>query len=183
MPTTGYSFAARTIHWTMAILILSTIPVGFLMVQSGLERTLQNALFIYHKNLGVLLLLLVVLRIGYRLWNPPPPLPTDLPRWQARAAGFSHLGLYVLMVVMPVAGYVRVRAGDFPIETLDAMGVPALVPPSDAVADVAKLVHEYAAYALTALVIVHISAALYHAAIRRDGVFSRMWPAGRRQSR
>ncbi len=178
-----YSLSARTLHWTMAALILSTIPVGFLMVQSGIGRPLQDALFIYHKNVGVLLLILAVLRIGYRIGHAPPPLPGGMPAWQERAAGLSHLALYILMIVMPVAGYIRVRAGGFPIETLDALGIGTLVPRSDALADIAKMVHYYTALVLTAFLILHICAALHHAIIRRDGVFSRMWPPTTRRGR
>ena len=179
----AYARSARLIHWTMAALILSTIPVGFLMVQDGLPRRVQNALFIYHKNVGVLLLLLIALRIAYRFAVSPPPLPHHMPHWQARAAGLSHLALYALMVVMPVAGYVRVRAGGFPIEVLDCLGAPSLVPRSDALAEIAKTVHYYSAFILTAFVLLHISAAVHHGLIRRDGVFSRMWPGADRLAR
>jgi cytochrome b561 len=91
--------------------------------------------------------------------------------------------LYVLMIVMPIAGYIRVKAGGFPIETLDAMGFPSLVARSDAVADVAKGVHYFGAFAITAVVIVHVSAGVYHGVIRRDGVFSRIWPPVARRRR
>ena len=77
---------------------------------------------------------------------------------------------------MPLAGYVRVRAGGFPIEALDAMGIPTLVPRSEVLAEFAKAVHFYGAYAITILVAMHIGAATYHGMVRRDGVFSRMWP-------
>jgi len=171
-----YANVARLLHWIMAILVLAMIAAGFLMVQDGLGRSLQNALFIFHKNTGVLVLALVLLRLAYRAMQPPPPLPASVPPWQARAAGASHLALYTLLVVMPVAGYIRVKAGGFPIEVLDALGVPSLVPRSEALADLAKAVHYYAGIVIAAIVIVHISAALYHGLIRRDGVFSRIWP-------
>jgi cytochrome b561 len=77
---------------------------------------------------------------------------------------------------MPVAGYVRVRAGGFPIEWLDALGLPTLVPRSDQLAEVAKNIHYSGSLVLAALVALHVGAALYHGMFRRDGVFSRMWP-------
>jgi cytochrome b561 len=171
-----YTNVARLLHWVMAVLVLAMIAAGFLMVQDGLGRSLRNALFIFHKNTGVLVLVLVLLRLAYRAMQPPPPLPASIPFWQARAAGASHMALYTLLFVMPVAGYIRVKAGGFPIETLDALGIPALVPRSDALADLAKAVHDYAGIGIAAVIIVHISAALYHGLIRRDGVFSRIWP-------
>lgn len=173
---TQYRGRARLIHWIMALLILGMIPAGFIMIQQGLERSFQNTLFIFHKNVGVLLLVLIVVRIVVRLGHPPAPLPEDLPDWQHKIAGLSHLALYALLVIMPISGYVRVKAGGFPIESLDSLGLPALVPRSEALAELAKSIHFFGAYAIAALIAMHIGAALFHGIIRRDGVFSRMWP-------
>jgi cytochrome b561 len=175
-PATGYRTPARLFHWTVAILVLLMIPAGLVMVQQGIPRSLQNALFIFHKNMGVVVLLIVIARLMYRRFNPPPPLPESMPHLQRRIAGASHAALYALLVLMPVAGYIRVRAGGFPIEWLDAMGIPTLVPRSDALAEVAKNVHYFGAIAIVALVMLHLGAALFHGMIRRDGIFSRMWP-------
>lgn len=176
IPSPSYKAGARWLHWLMALLILAMIPVGFLMIQEGLSRPLQNNLFIFHKNVGVLLLVLIVVRIVYRMRNAPPPEPTHLPAWQVKIAGLTHGLLYTLLFVMPLAGYVRVRAGGFPIEALDAMGIPALVPKSETLAGFAKSVHFYGGWAIAILVAMHVGAALQHGLIKRDGVFSRMWP-------
>jgi len=160
----------------VALLVLGMIPAGLVMVQEGLPRSLQNGLFIFHKNVGVVVLLLMLLRIFWRWLRPPPDLPAHMPGWQRRAAATSHAALYVLAVVVPVAGYVRVRAGGFPIEWLDALGVPPLVPRSEALAEAAQTTHYFAALTFAALVGLHVAAAVYHGAVRRDGVFQRMWP-------
>lgn len=172
----GYSNGQRSLHWIMAILIVPMIAVGFLMVQQGLPRTLQNTMFILHKNIGVVVLILAVLRIALRLRRPGPPLMASLPAWQRRAAHASHGLLYVLILVMPLSGYIRVRAGGFPIEALDRLGLPTLVPRSDALANAAKLIHEIGAYTIAALLVLHIAAALHHAVILRDGTWARIWP-------
>ncbi|NKX44022.1 cytochrome b [Roseicyclus persicicus] len=176
MDQTRYSNTARGLHWLMAVLIVLTVPAGLVMVQEGISRDLQNALFLYHKNVGVLLLLLVAVRLAWRWRNPPPPKPASLPQWQARIAEATHVALYALLVAVPVAGYVRVRAGGFPIESLDALGVPALVPRSDALAEVAKTIHYGAGLLIAAVIALHVGAALFHGIVKRDGVFSRMWP-------
>jgi cytochrome b561 len=160
----------------MALLVLLMLPAGIAMVQPDIDRSLQNTLFVFHKNTGVLLGLLVVVRLFYRWRNPPAPLPADVPGWQHRIAGLSHGALYALLVIVPVAGYVRVRAGGFPIEALDALGAPSLVPRSDALAEVAQTIHYLSGITLALLIAVHVSAAAYHGIVRRDGVFSRMWP-------
>ena len=176
MDHSRYRTSARLLHWLMALLILLTIPAGLIMVQSDIGRTVQNALFIYHKNVGVLLLVLVLIRLRVRWRNPPPPRYAGLPAWQERVAVATHRLLYVLLVFLPVAGYVRVRAGGFPIEGLDALGVPALVPLSDTLAERAKTLHRWAGLVLIPLVLLHVGAALYHGVVRRDGILARMWP-------
>ncbi|RYH07953.1 cytochrome b [Tropicimonas sp. IMCC6043] len=178
---TQFRRPARLLHWGMAVLVLATIPAGLVMVQPDLNRTLQNTLFLFHKNVGVLLFFLVLLRAFYRWRHPPAALPADLPDWQRKIAGLSHRLLYALLVIMPLAGYVRVKAGGFPLESLDWLGVPSLVPRSDALAAVAKNIHFLGGFAIAGLIALHIAAAAYHGIWRRDGVFSRMWPpfAGR----
>jgi len=171
-----YRRPARLLHWIMALLILLTIPVGLLMVQQGLDRSLQNALFLYHKNVGVLLLLLVFARLIYRWRRPPPPLPATVPVWQQRVSAASHGALYLLLVVVPLAGYVRVRAGGFPIESLDALGISSFIPRSKELAETAKTIHYFGGIAIAAVIALHIGAALHHGLIKRDGIFSRMWP-------
>lgn len=176
IPTQTYRTPARWLHWSMAVLILLMIPAGLLMVQEGISRPLQNSLFLFHKNVGTLLILLIVVRLAYRWRNPPPPEPEHLPAFQARIASITHVLLYALLIIVPLAGYIRVRAGGFPIETLDALGVPALVPRSDELAGLAKNIHFYGGRAIAVLVAMHVGAALFHGIIKRDGIFSRMWP-------
>lgn len=172
----GYPTASRVLHWVTALVVLATIPVGAIMTTEGLSRPLQNALFIFHKNVGVVILLLVLLRLLIRSFSNAGPLPDSIPTWQKRAAAISHATLYFLLLVMAISGYIRVRAAGFPIEALDAMGIPPLVPRSETLADTAQAIHSYARFILVAFIALHIAAALQHGLIKRDGVFSRIWP-------
>ncbi|MGL4319952.1 MAG: cytochrome b [Paracoccaceae bacterium] len=175
-PTTAYRPTARALHWISALLVLATFPAGVIMLQEGLSRPLQNGLFMFHKNIGVVILLLVLARIAYRMANPPPPLPASVSDMQARIAGAVHWLLYLLLIVMAVSGYVRVVAGGFPLEVWDSIGVPRLVAKSEELAKQAKAIHGIARFALFALILAHVGAAVYHGVVRKDGVFSRMWP-------
>lgn len=174
-----YKAPARWLHWLVAALVLAMVPVGFLMVQQGLSRPFQNALFLFHKNMGVIVALIVLVRLLYRWRNPPPPLPASLPSWQKRISAWVHGLLYALIVLMPVSGYVRVRAGGFPIEMLDALGIGSLLPRSEALANAAKSLHYAGALALVVLLVLHLGAALQHGLIKRDGIMGRMWPPHR----
>lgn len=170
-----YPALTRALHWVVAALVIATIPAGLVMLQPEMPRGLRDTLFILHKNGGVIILVLVLLRLVWRVTHPAPPLPTSLPKLQARIARAAHVGLYALLLVMAISGYVRVRAGGFPIEMLDAMGLPGFVPRSESLADTAKWVHATARYALVALILAHVGAGLYHLR-QRDGVFARIWP-------
>ena len=170
-----YSLIARFFHWGVALLVLAMIPAGVIMVQDGISRDLQNSLFIFHKNVGVLVLLVVILRLIYRAFNPAPPLPHSVNPLQRRISHISHAALYGLLIAMPILGYTRVKAGGFPIEYLDAMGIPSLVPRSDALADAAQTAHYIGGLLLAGLIAAHIGAALLHGVVLRDGVFRRMW--------
>lgn len=172
----GYATPARWFHWIVAAAVLLMIPAGLVMTREGLDRSLQDALFIFHKNLGVLLVPLILARLIYRWRHPPPPLPASVPAWQARIASLTHVLLYLLLVVMPLSGFVRVRAGGFPIEMLDRAGVGPWIAKSEPLADAAQALHGAGAFLLIALVAMHVGAALHHALILRDGVWSRIWP-------
>ncbi|PZX14469.1 cytochrome b561 [Palleronia aestuarii] len=173
--THGYATPARLLHWTTALLVFAMVAAGIVMTRDGISRPLQDTLFIFHKNAGVAVMLLVLLRVGWRMADPPGE-RARLPAWQERAAALNHAALYLLLFVMPLSGYIRVRAGGFPVEALDALGIPSLVPRSENLAGIAQGVHFYAAWALGLLVALHVAAALYHSVVRRDAVLARMWP-------
>lgn len=170
-----YGLVSRLFHWVTVLLVLVMIPVGLTMIQE-IPRPLQDRLFVLHKGLGPVVLLVVLLRLGWRVLNPPPPLPADLPAAQRLAAGVVHAGLYLLLLVMAVSGYVRVTTGGFPIEALNALGIPPLFAKDEAVAEVAKRIHATAIWLLLALIAMHVGAAAYHGLVRRDGIVGRMWP-------
>ena len=171
----GYGVVARVFHWLTVLLVLIMIPVGLIMTQD-LPRTIQDPLFILHKGLGPFVLLVVALRLVWRAFNPPPPAAAVPAGPQRLAADIVHWGLYFLLVVMAVSGYVRVTAGGFPIESLNALGIPPLLAKNEPLADSAKAVHAACALGLIALIVMHVAAASYHGLVRSDGVFSRMWP-------
>lgn len=171
----GYGIVSRVFHWVTVALVLVMIPVGLIMTQD-IPRHIQDPLFVLHKGLGPVVLIVVVLRLGWRLGHQPPPLPASVPPLQRRAAALTHGGPYALLLIMGVSGYVRVTTGGFPIEWLDALGVPPLFSKMEAVSKIAESIHATAKFGLIALVALHVAAALYHLLIRRDGVFSRIWP-------
>ncbi|WP_257386618.1 cytochrome b [Tahibacter caeni] len=166
-----FNALARGLHWLMAVLILAMLFIGAGMVASLQARPWLIAL---HRPLGLAILLLALLRLGNRLRHAPPPLPADLPRWQAIAARASHVVLYALMLVLPVLGWAVLSAGGYPVTLFGDVQLPALVPADATLYALLRLAHGWLARLLFLVVLAHLSAALFHAWVRRDGVFASM---------
>ncbi len=168
----SFGLPARVLHWLMAAGILAMLFIGVGMVASVSER--HTWLLAIHKPLGAVLLLLVCLRLIVRLIKGTPPLPTDIPTWQKRAALASHWLLYLLMFAMPLIGWAMVSASGTPITLIGTWIVPAIAPENADVFAVLRAAHRYLAYLLFATVLLHLAAGLFHGLIRRDGVLKSM---------
>ena len=170
-----YGSVARLFHWGIAVMVLLQIPVGIGMTSEPLVGV-ADPLFILHKGMGSVLLMLVFARAAWRFSHRPPPLPDYMPPLEQRIAGHTHIAIYVLLIVMVTSGYVRTVGDGFPIELLDALGIPPLIPTMPAVARVMLAVHQFSVVALVGLVAVHVSAVMRHQMIERNPALSRMWP-------
>src|SRR4051794_13960919 len=106
----GWGWVTRALHWTIAALILLQLGFGLWMVQAVPDLLQRFTLTQLHKSWGFVVFMLAVVRVGWRLANRGrPPLPV-MPLWQVRAAGASHLALYLLMFVMPLSGWIMASA-------------------------------------------------------------------------
>ncbi|MBO0710083.1 MAG: cytochrome b [Acetobacteraceae bacterium] len=173
-----YSTAARILHWIIALGILLQVAIGVIMAWRGhvldIWDSLTDALFSTHKSLGFVLLVLVLARIAVRRLYPPPAKP-PMPRWQLRAAVANHRALYVLMLVVPLLGWLT--ASFFPaLQVFGTISLPAITPPNRAVSDDLAIAHGLAALLLVGLIGLHLGAVLFHVLIRRDHVIYSMLP-------
>lgn len=171
--TDRHDALARLLHWSMAVLILAMLFVGVAMVSS---MTLRPTLLALHRPIGAALLVLVIVRLVHRLRRRTPPLPSDLPRWQRAAAHASHVALYALMLALPLIGWAMVSAAGNPVTLWGSVSLPAIAPHDPAIYSALRGAHTWLARALLAVVLLHLSAALYHAWVRRDGVLRTMAP-------
>lgn len=163
----------RALHWVMAICILGMLFVGVGMVSTITPEYLT--LVSIHKPLGIVILLLALLRLFVRWRHGAPPLPRDMPEPMKLAARLSHLALYGLMIAMPLLGWAMLSAADYPV-VVAGMHLPAILPPDAAMHSLLWNAHRFLAFCFFALILLHLAAALFHALIRRDGVFEAMAP-------
>ncbi|MDE2270025.1 MAG: cytochrome b [Betaproteobacteria bacterium] len=170
-----YTLPAQLLHWLIALLIFGLFPLGLYM--HGLPLSVRKIeLYSWHKWFGITVLLLVVLRIGWRLTHRPPPLPGDIPPWQQATATLMHELLYLLMLCIPLSGWALSSAAGVPVVWWGVWKLPNLLPANPAMAHLLELVHATLNYTLAALVAVHMAAALKHQFIDHDGVLLRMLP-------
>lgn len=171
---------ARLLHWTMAAMVVAMLFVG-----AGLVATVSAKhawLLAIHKPLGIAILLLAIVRLALRLRHRPPPLPADLPLWQRLAALASHVLLYALMLALPLLGWAMLSAGGYPVMLGESLRLPPIAPENAVLFAWLREAHRYLAWLLFLTFVAHMSAALYHGLIRRDGVLAAMAPGRRRKA-
>jgi len=167
-----YSSVAIWFHWTIALLIILNLAVGLLHDSIPALRSWMGA----HKALGLAILALTVARIAWRLAHRPPPLPLRTPMWERVLAHGSHTLLYVLMLALPVTGWLMVSGGKpGGIDWFGLFAVPNL-PVSKATGHFGHEAHELLGWVMLALVVLHIAAALRHHLLLRDPVLTRIAP-------
>lgn len=192
-----YTTVAIILHWSMALLIMWQIGIGIWMTEAINDPASQGAAyeaFQFHKSLGLTLLVLAVLRLLWRLTHGFPRLPDDIPAWQKLAARLSHILLYAFILLIPLTGWIYVSTG-WNSDMNSAFAIPTIwfgqfewphIPGLDGngpLADVAVGMHEFLAFSLIALLLVHVAGALKHHFFDRDNVLWSMLPFISRPSR
>jgi cytochrome b561 len=166
---------ARLLHWAIAALVLVEFPLGLVAAGWKLSPTKLD-LFVWHKSLGMLILALMAVRVAWRLGNVAPSPPIGMPPRERLAARLGHLLLYLLLILLPVSGWVVSAAANVPFRIFRAIPVPAIVEPDPVLATRAASVHAALGVLLVLLLVVHVAAALRHHFVDRDDVLARMLP-------
>ena len=188
-----YAVVAIVLHWAIAIGILAMIPFGWWMsdlIHEPETRAHGVAAFQLHKSIGLSILVLSLARLGWRLMNPPPPLPAGMTQWERIAAVATHWGFYAIMIALPLSGWAYVSSG------FDAEGRPLAVPTywfglfevphlpiagaaegvRQAAASAAISAHSAMAWGAIGLAVLHVAGAVKHQFLNKDDVMSRMVP-------
>ena len=164
------------IHWITALLVVTQVVIGFTFDEFMERGPARSELFAWHKTLGATILVLALIRLAVRLLNPPPPYPTDFPKWERFLAVWNHRLFYILLIALPLTGLAAVsgRAEDGTVPLLFGLKLPAIpgISPENGFGDV----HAILVFTTLALVVLHVGAALYNQFGSATNVADRMPP-------
>jgi cytochrome b561 len=175
-----YTGTAIALHWLMAALIFAAVPVAIYMVDLPLSPW-KLKVYSWHKWIGVTVFLLALVRLGWRWTHPAPALPRAMPAWEKTAAGVSHALLYLLLLAIPLSGWLMSSALGFQTVYFGVLPIPDLLAKEKELGEFLKLVHLGLNLTLGGLLLAHVGAALKHHYFEKDDVLTRMLPAGKRK--
>jgi len=174
--STRYHPVSRALHWVIAGLIVVQFVLAKLAerAENSDAAIAQLALLANHKSIGISILVLVIVRLLWRWRTPPPALPAAMQRWQVLASTISHWGLYGLIVLLPVSGWLMSSASAYSVSWFNVFQLPDFVPPDPQLKEIFKDVHELMTKVLLALAALHLLAAIKHHFVDKDDVLRRM---------
>ncbi len=168
----SFGLVTRAVHWIMAIAIIGMLALGLRI--EGMEPGLAN-LWLYglHKSIGLILLGLVVFRMVWHRFSPPPPPLGPADGWPQRLARLGHGAFYLLLVVIPVSGWAASSASGIDVLLFDRWVIPPIAPVSETWEDAGWAVHGIATKLLIGLILLHVAGALKRE-MDGDGTLTRM---------
>lgn len=176
-----YTSTAIVLHWLVALLIFAGFPLGLYMVDLPLSPD-KLKLYSYHKWIGITVLLLAAVRLGWRLTHTPPPLPASVAVWQRRASAVVHGLLYLLVIVIPISGWLMSSAKGFQTVWFGVLPLPDLLEKDRELGELLAAVHRTLNFTLLGLVVLHVGAALQHHFIERQPFLQRMGWGGKERT-
>lgn len=174
-PRNRYSAVSLTLHWLIALMVVAQVLL--IMAHDATEGPLSREFVQIHKSVGLTILVLTLVRIGWRLANPALPLPDHMKRWQKILARVTHVGFYVMLLAMPLVGWAASSAGGREIIWFGLFEWPLL--PIGGGRETARDlmdIHEMGAKVVYILILLHVAGALKHQFVDRDNVLHRMIP-------
>jgi cytochrome b561 len=172
-----HSNFAVTMHWLIVLLILAQVTLGFTFNRFLAEGTPERMeVFTWHKTVGATILVLTLIRLAYRLMNPPPPYPEDVPEWRRVAAVWTHRLFYLLLIALPLTGLIAVSDRGPTTALVGGIPLPTVPGIDEATGEMSGEVHMVLVWTTIALLVLHIGAAIYEQFIARHGVAGRMPP-------
>ena len=173
-----YSAVAQAFHWIIAGLIVTQFVLANLFEDLP-NNSHKLGLISRHKSFGMTVLMLAVLRLAWRLFNPPPELPAGMSPVERLAARGTHAAFYFLLFAMPITGLLMSSARKYSVSWFGLFTWPNLIPKNDTAFEILRTTHDILSDALFAIAVLHILAALKHHFGNKDDVLLRMLPFGK----
>lgn len=173
--TDHYPATSKLLHWLIAVCVLTTAPVAIAMGRVA-QGPMQDTLYNLHKSLGVLIFVLMILRLINRLTVDAPIADPNIEVWQKTVSAIVHTSLYVLLLAMPIVGYIANSAFGATTPFFGLFELPPIVGKNEGLSNTLFSIHRWVGFVVIALVVMHIGAALFHIFVRRDNVINRMLP-------
>ena len=170
-----YTSTAKVLHWLKALMFLGLLALGFYMHELPLSPE-KLQFYAWHKWAGVTVFLLVLFRLYWRVMHRPPALPESMPRPLQRVAHAGHLIIYILMIAIPLSGWLMSSAKGFQTVWFGVLPIPDLIAKDKAWGDLLALVHQSLNLLFVAVLTGHIAAALKHHFVDKDDILTRMLP-------
>jgi cytochrome b561 len=172
---TRYTAVAQAFHWIIAALVVTQFVLAYLEVDLpiGVHKL---ALLARHKSFGMTILMLAILRLSWRLKNPPPALPAGMTPLERNLARATHFAFYVLLFAMPITGWMMSSAKNYSVSWFGLFTWPDLIGKNEAAFGLLHSTHEILSGVLFAVAVLHILAALKHHFWSKDDVLLRMLP-------
>ncbi len=169
----SYSSFSKALHWVTALLIFGLLSVGFYMV--GMEDSpFKFQVYGWHKSFGTLVLLLVIVRVGWKIVSMQPPVIASHAVWEKLLAKLVKWALILGMFAMPLSGWIMSNAGDYPYGFFGLFEMPHLVGKNQALYRLSQGIHEWAAWGIIGALALHMAGAFKHHFIDRDETLQRM---------
>jgi cytochrome b561 len=169
-----YDGVAQSFHWLVVLLVIAQYATKWL--PAGFASMSEDQLNAWHLAIGPTILLLMLLRLAWRLTHHTPPPPSDLSAPLQLLSRTTHWLFYGLLVVLPVLGWIAASGYGAKVTLLRLVPLPGLIGQDKSLAESVGSVHGALAWALLVVIALHVSGALYHALVKRDGVMRRMVP-------
>lgn len=169
-----YGPVTRVLHWTVAVLVIALLWLGWYMVDISYYDAWYNKSLNWHKALGMVALVAGAVNLCWAMGTRAPAPVASMVAWERMATRAMHGMLFAMMVAIPVTGYIVSTSAGAGVGVFGWFEIPALLPANEGLRDVAITLHFYLAYITAALVLVHAGAALKHQFVDRNGVLRRM---------
>ncbi len=179
-PIDRWGPVSQSLHWLIVVLILVMAYLGLTMTDLP-NNPHKLKIYALHKSIGITILMLVSLRVLWRMYAGAPQSLANMPVWQERIAAITHWALYALLFALPISGWILNSASGFPLQWFGLVNLPSIAGKDEALHTFAVSTHQFLFWTLIALALAHAAAAFYHHLFEQDATLLRMLP--RRWSR